>query len=135
MDSIICFKIINKQCISRSKSDERASIVSYVNAVYIYNSSHASEKTARKHAPRTFSEIGRLCRVALNKPGTNEKIWYSYWKFVLRISICDIPDAIFKLSYRMPLAFSYGVLSCLNVLNRISVKRLILRELIKIFSF
>lgn len=67
MDSMICFKIINKQCISRSKSDERASIVSYINAVYIYNSSHASEKTARKHALRTFSEIGRLCRVAWNE--------------------------------------------------------------------
>lgn len=67
MDSIICFKIINKQCISRSKSDERVSIVSYVNAVHIYNSSHASEKTATKHAPRTFTEIGRLCRIAWNE--------------------------------------------------------------------
>lgn len=130
IDSIIRFKVINKQCISRSKLDKRASIVSYVNA------SHVSEKTATKHAPRTFTEIGRLCRVALKQePGTNEKIWYSYWKFVLRISICDIPDEIFKLSYRTPLAFSYGGLSCLNVLNRISVKRSILRELIKICSY
>lgn len=42
---------------------ERASAV-YVNAVYIYNSSQASEQTATKHVPRTFIAIDRLCRVA-----------------------------------------------------------------------
>lgn len=96
MDSIIRFKIINKQCISRSKSDERASIVAYVNAVYIYNySSHASEKTATKHASRTFTEIGRLCRVALKQAWNERKdliqlleVWIK--DQYMRYSGCDI---------------------------------------------
>lgn len=78
--------------------------------------------------------IGRLCRVALKQAWNERKDLIQLLEVWIKgqYSICDIPDAILKLSYQMPLAFSYGGLSCLNVLNRISVKRSILRELIKI---
>lgn len=72
MDSIICFKIINKKCISRSKSDERASIVPIVCECSIHLQFISCIRLQNMHIVPSLKLVDSVDRVAL-KQAWNER--------------------------------------------------------------